>query len=930
MPPGTSGSVDSGLDRGLQWALEHRLDDYLETGLLPDEENQPGVVPVTLLPWQRRIGDEVGAPGHDNPLFPELWKRIDPVLDPLKAGIHAVYAEIRRLLKRPLRSPPATPVPTTDFAAPNVRRKDDEDDNGVSASLRAAAHKHETTIDTLNQWRFRDCLTGVVMIHGIGPQLAGQTLLDWTGPIITLIHDAAVADRTGKVGDGPRLLAPDPAKREIDDPVFRANIDFSGETFPVVHVRIPRLADEGLPPGATPAEERRWRSSEPRWIFSETWWASEVRPPTLRTMVGWLGEQGGVGRIVQGIQQNTFGKGAAHQIARLSVQPFVSVIVSFALLLLIAALTISRFIPIASIRSAVTLRLVSVFLTDWFGGARTLLRDPAQSANVRHRLVMTIKALRAYGCRKVVVVAHSGGTIVSLTTLTDPAFHKLEVDKLITIGEALNLGWRLEAVDPDAEHPVPPEGHRLWGDLSSKTRLLWRDFYGTHDPASSGAPDPPSDGMKYNNRFVTERTYNRMSIGGDHGAYWDNDEHFLMPLIREIDVPNGDRTASRFYSNDAESFVRARRKERVSWLRMWRRATSALPIMAILAAAVVTSFGAVADVGRTTLQLLGNVPFSKELTSFGNELAKLMDTPGGLANAFYELGLLVIQFAFVLAILQALVPSRSDGLWWNRRKWRIAIRSLDWALGIGVFIAILIALWSNGPDGVGSIVRVIGDSHVAWFIIAGIFIFALAQVGRWLRSELRSPKRRLKIIPPHAVRVIAIGASAAFLATLLIALAFAVFGVVLVYAGKTDPAQMPAADATKVFVVGSVVVVVLFRLLQRLGEWRWDAWDVRERRQLRRDPKTDPPRGWPTLIAVCLTGIVFAASIVVAMDREWQLFGWTISRDWLLMGVIGAIAALVVLVISKDVVDNDVDADRLTGSSRDSVITPPPAPAPPG
>ena len=927
MPPGTGGSVDSGLDRGLQWALEHRLDEYLETGLLPDEENKPVEIPITLLDWQRRIGEDVGAPGAGNPIIPRFWERILPFLDPLRAGIRKVYATIRSRTPWPLVPPRKIPAPirTTTFASPVVKRKRDRDpDDGVSESLRAAANKHDTTVVALNQWRFRDNLTGIVMIHGIGPQLAGQTLLDWTQPIITLIRDAVVADRTGKVGNGPRLAAPDPEIHEIDDPVFRANIDFSGETFPVVHVRIPRLAADTLPPDADEDDARRWRANEPRWIFSETWWASEVRPPTLRTMVGWLGEQGGVGRIVQGIQQNTFGKGPLHQIARLSVQPFVSVIVSFALLLLIAALTISRFIPVASIRSAVTLRLASAFLTDWFGGARTLLRDPAQSANVRHRLVMTIKALRAYGCRRVIIVAHSGGTIVSLTTLTDPAYPKLEVDKLITIGEALNLGWRLEAVDPDAEHPRPPASDRLWGDLSTKSRLLWRDFYGTHDPASSGAPDPPPEGMKHNNRFATERTYNRMSIGGDHGAYWDNDEQFLIPLIREIDVPNGDRTTSRFYSDEAESFVRARRKERVSWLRMWRRATSALPIMAILAAAVVTSFGSVTDVGRATIALLKNVPFSLELTRFGNELANLMDAPERPVNSIYALGLLVIQLAFVLAILQALIPSRSDGLWWKRWKWRFGIRSLDLALGPGVFVAILLALWFGSSDGLGAISRVIGDSHVLPFIGAGIALFLLAKLGRFLRTELRDPNQRL------VIRIAAIGLSALFLASLLILLALATFGVVLVYAGKADPTQVAQAEATKLFVVGGVVVVLMFRLLERLGEWRWDAWDARERRQLRRDPKTDPPRGWPTAIALLLTVIVFAAAMVVAGGKEWHLLGWTIDRNAMLVGVLLLLGGLVLIVIAKDVVDNDIDAadSRMTGSSEPAAVYPPPAKAP--
>src|SRR4029453_295575 len=62
----------------------------------------------------------------------------------------------------------------------------------------------------------------------------------------------------------------------------------------------------------------------------------------------------------------------------------------------------------------------------------------------------------AYGCRDVVIIAHSGGTMVSLTTLTDPAFAGLRVEKLITIGEALNLGWRVHHPNPPPPPPPPP------------------------------------------------------------------------------------------------------------------------------------------------------------------------------------------------------------------------------------------------------------------------------------------------------------------------------------------------------------------------------------------------------------------------------------------------------------------------------------------
>src|SRR4029079_6718305 len=103
------------------------------------------------------------------------------------------------------------------------------------------------------------------------------------------------------------------------------------------------------------------------------------------------------------------------------------------------------------------------------------------------RLRSTRRRRRAYVCRDVVIIAHSGGTMVSLTTLTDPAFAGLRVEKLITIGEALNLGWPLDDTDPHQPPPPAPPGDRMAGDIGRlQPNLEWRDFWGTDDPAPSG------------------------------------------------------------------------------------------------------------------------------------------------------------------------------------------------------------------------------------------------------------------------------------------------------------------------------------------------------------------------------------------------------------------------------------------------------------
>jgi hypothetical protein len=101
---------------------------------------------------------------------------------------------------------------------------------------------------------------------------------------------------------------------------------------------------------------------------------------------------------------------------------------------------------------------------------------------------------------------------------------------------------------------------------------------------------------------------------------------------------------------------------------------------------------------------------------------------------------------------------------------------------------------------------------------------------------------------------------------------------------------------------------VLFNLLARLGTWRWDIWDVRERRGLRRAPTTSPIRTWPYVLGLILTLLVFAATSIVALGADNSSW-WGISRDTWLVATIGTIVAIVLFSLAKDIVDNDIDVD---------------------
>ena len=145
-----------------------------------------------------------------------------------------------------------------------------------------------------------------------------------------------------------------------------------------------------------------------------------------------------------------------------------------------------------------------------------------------------IRGLLAQGCGRIVIVAHSGGAIISFMTLCDRVFMDDRVDKLVTLGEGLALAWRID----DAYKSMPP-GSRLAGKPKDlRPNLRWTDFWATYDPAPGGPIVAPA-GVSVADE--SRSTINRMSILEDHGSYWDNDEDFMIPLLQNIDAPNGDR-----------------------------------------------------------------------------------------------------------------------------------------------------------------------------------------------------------------------------------------------------------------------------------------------------------------------------------------------------------------------------------------------------
>ncbi len=335
-----------------------------------------------------------------------------------------------------------------------------------------------------------------------------------------------------------------------------------------------------------------------------------------------------------------------------------------------------RAIPIAPIQNMAALKTADNFLTRWFGELPDIISDPVQSANVRARLVAAIRGLQAEGCGRIVIVAHSGGAIVTFTTLCDPAFMDVGVDKLITLGEELALAWRIE----DASKGLPP-GSRLLGDLSKlRPDLRWADFWSTYDPAPAGPISPPA-GVSVADR--SHSTVNRMSILEDHGSYWDNDEEFLIPLLQHIDTPSGGPEDSRFFRDNNLGTVRsAWRRQRVAVLALWRWIATlgaGVPVAATTVVAPAGAAGVAGTVGRQGPERLGADFAARWATIPGHEiiagpldgLSKVAGWPGALPLiGEWAMGVVIVAVAFL--VLARIGVGRWEA--WDQRERRAARR----------------------------------------------------------------------------------------------------------------------------------------------------------------------------------------------------------------------------------------------------------------
>jgi hypothetical protein len=713
---------------------------------------------------------------------------------------------------------------------------------------------------------------GVIFVHGIGSQEPGETLLQWSGPIIECVT-------------AWRSWAAPPVAGQPRDPVVGSTMDFTSE-LPTITLAIPAW-------GTFP---------EARWILTESWWAAKVAPPSLTTMTSWLGPQRGAEQIVNAILGNPSATSKGLAVFKAAVVPFVSVLGALILTLYGLIRTITGLIPIKAIKDAAIFRAFDNFLTGWFGDVRILLFDPAQSANIRDGLASAVERLRERGCDYVVVVAHSGGAMVSYLTLTDPKLaHRAQVDKLVTFGEGWNLAITLTADRAGMADRL----RRDISDFSIQPKLRWRDFWASHDPAPAGqvktseifAP-PGSEPPARPDAVRSYRVWNRRSLLDDHGTYFENDEEFTIPLLREIDAAEDWGEASRFYRDPAPNpepdepgtppvvppvappvvsrdDPRAtgeervlRHRQRVGLLAIWRHFSLSMAVAVV--AIVLSSPTRLEDLGKLVADRLPRVPLFADAIDWLRGLRALtIDLPVlppiELLPAATMIGLATLQAIVVIAVLQLVAaPAGAYHVWPDGGVRRRVAKYAEILVAVGLLASLTpLVLSSFLPPRFDTIhERFLGAGGWTWLpgLVATILTLALALIGPEI---VRRSKK------PAAGRLFGSLSTTLF----LIAMASAVVAIF----------QRPGLETAE---LGYIVIWATFLSLYKLGYSRWSQWDRVERYDALQGPDHSIVTRKPALVSSI--GFVVATFAIVA-----YVFAWPYQL------LIGLIALSVVLILAS-------------------------------
>jgi hypothetical protein len=399
---------------------------------------------------------------------------------------------------------------------------------------------------------------GVLFVHGAGDHGVGSTLIEFGEPLVAWLdgwlsrgEQAPTSD-----GDAARAGAAQILVREAD-----------------AHA-----------PAHSAVTLRSQRDGKPHvWLLAEARWDEAFTPPAFKQVLLWA-----IGVVPWTVLTQFIGplidESRLLRPDLLAILRFFWNIVASTFLALVAAVVLQTvalvilvlsIIPLDPVRDVVS--RLQRFASSSVGDLYMVLTSPIQRAALTSAVQRDVDWLRAQGCERVAVIAHSQGGYVAYQALADAWYRP--VDTFVTFGSGLirlteserarrtgllapaligvigaliairfaptailgtfeiwekhqasglafvvgavmAVGLAIAIRHYRAEKEVPP-------DLPS--RAPWIDFVTNEDPVLNG-----SRAGRLPGRVHKVRVQNRASVVADHGSYWQNSDQFVARVAMKV------------------------------------------------------------------------------------------------------------------------------------------------------------------------------------------------------------------------------------------------------------------------------------------------------------------------------------------------------------------------------------------------------------
>jgi hypothetical protein len=242
--------------------------------------------------------------------------------------------------------------------------------------------------------------------------------------------------------------------------------------------------------------------------------------------------------------------------------------------------------------------------------------------------------------------------------------------------------------------------------------------------------------------------------------------------------------------------------------------------------------------------------------------------PSPLHDVATLIGALAIALVVLGALVHAALPVGPADAWPEGSSWRRAVTALDSLIALVARVLLIGAVVSFVPWLLGQGLRIPGPGPVVILLASAILVLVIATIG-WPKAQVVKTIRA------------AIGASEGIAAAVLLALVAVAIAAVAYVAVAVEP--------LRVWMVGTAMAFLGFRILGAVGNWRWRVWDEQEREAFRALRPVPYPRGWPMIQQAVLAGTALFAGVVVVGGIE-GLVSW----------VVAAVVALVLFSILRD------------------------------